>query len=145
MVNNMYQKKLEAYKNLNLEAEISVASPHRIIQMMMQGLLERLAQCKGAISRRDFEAKAIAVSKAQALINGLQDSLDMSQGEIAEDLYALYDYMNQKLLSASINLDLNIIDEIAQLILTIKSAWDQIPEDEKIKASETRQQLGEMK
>lgn len=141
----MYQKKLEAYKNLNLEAEISVASPHRVIQMLMQGLLERLAQCKGAIVRRDFEAKAVAVSKAQALIHGLQDSLDLSQGKIAEDLYALYSYMNQKLMSASINLNIDDIDEVAQLMITIKSAWDQIPEQEQQKAYETREQLGTLK
>ena len=141
----MYQKKLEAYKNLNLEAEISVASPHRVIQMLMQGLLERLAQCKGSITRRDFEAKAVAVSKAQALINGLQDSLDLSQGKIAEDLYALYNYMNQKLMSASINLNTDDIDEVAQLMITIKSAWDQIPEDEQQKAYETREKLGMLK
>jgi flagellar biosynthetic protein FliS len=141
----MYQKKLEAYKNLNLEAEISVASPHRVIQMLMQGLLERLALCKGAIARRDFEAKAVAVSKAQALINGLQDSLDLSQGQIAEDLYALYSYMNQKLMSASINLSTDDIDEVAQLMITIKSGWDQIPEDEQQKAYETREKLGMLK
>ncbi len=141
----MYQKKLEAYKNLNLEAEISVASPHRIIQMLMQGVMERLAQCKGAITRRDFEAKSTAVSKAQALINGLQDSLDFSQGKIAEDLYALYSYMNQKLMSASINMNIDDIDEVAQLMITIKSAWDQIPEQEQQKANEIRETQGILK
>ncbi|WP_320152331.1 flagellar export chaperone FliS [uncultured Tolumonas sp.] len=138
----MYQKKLEAYKNLNLEAEISVASPHRIIQMLMQGVMERLAQCKGAITRRDFEAKSTAVSKALALINGLQDSLDFSQGKIAEDLYSLYSYMNKKIMSASINMNIDDIDEVAQLMITIKSAWDQIPEKEQQKANEIRETQG---
>lgn len=49
----MYKKNLQAYKTQSLEAEVSVADPHRVIQLMMQGVLERLAQAKGAISRRN--------------------------------------------------------------------------------------------
>lgn len=71
---------------------MSVADPHRVIQLLMNGLMERLAMAKGAIDRKDYEAKAVAISKAQAIINGLQDSIDMTI-EISERLYALYDYM----------------------------------------------------
>ena len=47
----MYGRNLKAYKTTNLEAEISVADPHRIISMMYDGLFERIAQAKGAIER----------------------------------------------------------------------------------------------
>lgn len=138
----MYQKNIKAYKANILEAEMSVADPHRVIQLMMAGLLERLAMAKGAIDRKDFEAKSVAVSKSQALINGLQDSIDMSQGEISDRLYALYDYMKDRLMDASINMDKQPIDEVANLMITIKSAWDKIPEEEKQKAYAARQQQG---
>jgi len=140
----MYKKNLQAYKTQSLEAEVSVADPHRIIQLMMQGVLERLAQAKGAISRRNFEMKSETISKAQALLNGLQDSLDMSQGKLSDDLYALYDYMKDRLTYASVKLDTNAVDEVANLMITIKSAWDQIPESEKQKGFELRQQQGEL-
>jgi len=55
----MYGRNLKAYKRTNLEAELSVADPHRIIQMMYEGLIERLSQAKGAIFRNDFEYKEI--------------------------------------------------------------------------------------
>ncbi len=140
----MYQKNLKAYTTNNLQAEMSVADPHRVIQLMMQGTLERLAQVKGAITRRDMEAKATSLSKAQALICGLQDSLDLSQGKIAEDLFALYEYMKQQLWTASVDLDLTKIDEVANLMITIKSAWDQISESEKEKGYDMRQQQGDI-
>ena len=69
----MYQKGLQVYKKHNLQADLSVADPHRVIQLMMQGVLERLALAKGAISRRDFEVKSVAISKAQELLIGLQN------------------------------------------------------------------------
>ncbi len=130
----MYNRNLKAYKTTSLDAEMAVADPHRVIQMLMQGLLERLAQAKGAIDRRDYSAKSTSISKAMAIINGLQDSLDLSYGQIPQDLYALYDYMKERLMDASRNMVCDPIDEVANLIITIKSAWDNIPETEKQKA-----------
>ena len=139
----MYNKNLKAYKNNSLQADMSVADPHRVIQLMLQGLQERLAQTKGAIDRKDYEAKSLSVSKAMALLNGLQDSLDLSYGKIPEDLFALYDYMKNRLLDSSRDMDKEPIDEIMGLVNTIKSAWDQIPDAEKQKAYTMREQKGE--
>jgi len=136
----MYQKNIKAYKTNILEAEMSVADPHRVIQLLMNGLMERLAMAKGAIDRKDYEAKSVSISKAQAIINGLQDSIDMTQGEISERLYALYDYMKQRVMDASINMDKQPLDEVANLMITIKLAWDKIPDEEKQKAYEMREQ-----
>jgi flagellar secretion chaperone FliS len=129
----MYRKNIKAYTTQNLQAEMAVADPYRVIQLMMQGCIERLAQSKGAIERRDFEGKSVAISKCMALINGLQDSLDFSYGKIPEDLFALYEYMKQLLLDASRNMDVAPLDEISQLMLTIKSGWDAIPVEEREK------------
>lgn len=116
---------------MNLQAELAVADPHRVIQLMMQVCLERLAQAKGSIERRDFEGKSIAISKSMAIINGLQDSLDMSYGEIPEQLAMLYDYMKERLLDASKDMDVAAVDEVAKLMITVKSGWDSIPLEEK--------------
>lgn len=137
----MYNRNLKAYKTTSLDAELAVADPHRVIQMLMQGLLERLAQAKGAIERRDFSGKSTAISKAMAIINGLQDSLDLSYGQIPQDLYALYDYMKDRLMDASKNMDCEAIDEVANLMITIKSAWDNIPDAEKQKAFEQQSKV----
>lgn len=134
----MYNRNIKAYKANNLEAEMSVADPHRVIQLLLQGLLERLAQAKGAIDRKDFEAKSHLISKAMAIVNGLRDSLDLSQGKVAEDLSALYIYMNEQLFTAGKQMDTSIIDEVAKLVITIKSGWDQIPESEKIAAYQSK-------
>ncbi len=128
------RRNLKAYKSTSLDAELAVADPHRVIQMLMQGVLERVAQAKGAIERRDYEAKAYAISKAMAIINGLQDSLDLSHGQVPQDMLALYLYMKDRLTDASTQMDVAALDEVTNLMTTIKSAWDQIPEEEKQKA-----------
>ncbi|MBO5567136.1 MAG: flagellar export chaperone FliS [Succinivibrio sp.] len=128
----MYGRNLKAYRRTNLEAELSVADPHRIIQMLFDGLIERLSQAKGAIERKDFEYKADRLSKAVGIINGLQLSLDRKQDpELGNRLFALYDYMKDLLNKATTSLEITPIDECISLIMPIKQAWDQIPESVK--------------
>ena len=140
----MYHRNLKAYKATSIAADLAVADPHRVIQLMMQVFLERLAQAKGAIERQDMEAKSTAVSKAQGLLHGLQDALDMSQGAISEDLHGLYAYMDERIWDASLTRDVAPLDEVMNLMVTIKSAWDQLPEAEKQQGFQMRQQLGEL-
>lgn len=130
----MYRKSIKAYTTQSLQAEMAVADPYRVIQLMMQACVERLAQSKGAIERRDFEAKSVAISKCMAIINGLQDALDLSYGKVPEDLFALYDYMKQRLLDGSRNMDTAPLDEVGKLMLTIKSGWDAIPLEDRAQA-----------
>ena len=113
---------------------MAVADPYRVIQLMLQGGIERLSQAKGAIERKDYEGKSIAISKSLAIINGLQDALDLSYGDIPENLFALYEYMKSRLFDASRDMDSAPVDEVAILLGTIKSAWDVIPVDERAKA-----------
>ena len=133
----MYGRNLKTYKKTNLEAELSVADPHRVIQMMYEGLIERLSQAKGAIMRHDYEYKADRISKAVGIINGLQSALDnRSNPELGQRMFALYDYMKELLTKASVSLDTAPIDEVINLILPIKQAWDQIPQDIKEKTNQ---------
>lgn len=128
----MYGRNLKAYKRTSLEAELSVASPHRVIQMLFNGLLERLSQAKGAIERKDYEYKSDRITKALGIIDGLQSALDRKEDpQLFEKMYALYDYMKVLLQKASVSLEPGPIDEVVNLILPIKNAWDNIPEDVK--------------
>ena len=138
----MYKRNIKAYTAGNLAADLATADPHRVIQLMMQGCLERLAQAKGAIERNDMEAKSVAISKAQGLLHGLQDTLDMKQGQIAEDLFALYAYMDERIWDASVKRETAPLDEVMSLMVTIKSAWDQLPESAQLQGYQMRQQLG---
>ena len=132
----MYGRNLKAYQRTNLEAELSVASPHRVIQMLFNGLLERLSQAKGAIERKDYEYKANRISKALGIIEGLQGALDRKENPaLGDKMYALYDYMKELLGAASSTLDEKPIDEVISLLMPIKNAWDNIPEDIKQKTN----------
>ncbi len=132
----MYGRNLKAYKKTNIEAELAVADPHRIIQMLYEGLLERLSQAKGAILRNDFAYKADRIAKAQGIIYGLENSLDRKADPALYDrMLALYEYMRDRLTTAAVSLETAPIDECINLLIPIKQAWDKIPNDVKEKVN----------
>ncbi|RRJ84999.1 flagellar export chaperone FliS [Aestuariirhabdus litorea] len=118
---------IQSYKNVRTQTGVTDASPHRLIQMLMEGCLESLAKAKGAIARNDDALRSEMLSKAIAIVGGLQIVLDFEKGgEIAENLNALYHYMTKRLFEANQESDPEIINEVARLMINIKEGWDGI-------------------
>jgi flagellar secretion chaperone FliS len=134
-------KGINAYKKGNLKQDIANADPHKLTLMLMQGALERMAYAKGGMERKDYAFKAEHISRATAIIVTLRDTLDMEAGgEVSVNLFNLYDYMVQRLVDASVQNSLKIMDEVINLLLPIKTAWSQIPESAKLEAYEIQRQ-----
>ena len=116
------------YAQMNAYTGVTAASPHRLVQMLMEGALNRIATAKGCLARGDMEPKSAQISNAAAIINGLRSSLDFdSGGEIAQNLDALYDYMLRRLMEGHRANDAAALDEVAGLLRQIKEGWDAIP------------------
>ena len=131
----------QQYANVGVRSGIEDASPHRLIQMLFEGGLQRLATAKGAIQREDRAAKGEQIGKAIGIIGGLRESLNPEAGELSENLESLYAYMQRRLLEANIESSLDKLDEVTVLLRDIKEAWDGIsPEKVSDKAeSDVRQ------
>ena len=120
---------MKQYQQVSVHSGIMDASPHRLVQMLMEGALEKIALAKGNMTNNEIANKGENISKAIAIIGGLQSSLNKGAGgEIAENLNSLYDYMSHRLVIANLRNDENILDEIAGLMLEIKMGWDGIPD-----------------
>ena len=117
------------YNRINIESSVEAADPHRLIQMLMQGALEKIAVAKGYMERNDIPNKGNSISWAISIIEGLRASLNKEAGgEIAENLEEMYAYMITRLLQANLNNDLSMLEEVGTLMRNIKSAWDEIPQ-----------------
>lgn len=126
----MYNAKVKNYQKEALKTKVAGADRYQIIQMLMAGAIEKLVMAKVSIERNNLEAKAEHISKASAIIEGLRSCLDFEVGgEVIENLYALYSYMLDRLLDASLKNDVEIIEEVSSLVKEIKSGWDAIPVD----------------
>ena len=116
------------YNQVNSYSGVTDADPHRLVQMLLQGVLGKLAVVKGLMSRGDVAKKGEVIGQAMAIVGGLRSSLDMqSGGELAANLDGLYEYMERRLLAANLNNDVDIVIEVTGLLREIKSGWDPIP------------------
>jgi flagellar protein FliS len=122
------QEALKQYRQLGLETQINNASPHRLIQLLMDGALERMNGAKAAMERGDAATKGVLIGKAMGIISGLRSSLNMSvEGtDLPERLDDLYDYMGRRLLEASTFNKVEMLAEVIELLKTVKSGWDAI-------------------
>jgi flagellar protein FliS len=122
------KKAMEGYGRTAVESEVNYASPYRIIQMLMEGALSKLATAKGCIARNEIAEKSRQLTWGMNIIQGLRTSLDADKGgDIAANLDSLYEYMGRRLLEANVSNDPAIIDEVISLLQEIKAGWDNIP------------------
>ncbi len=124
---------LSSYSDYGYNSEIEYASPHRLVQMLFEGALKRIAFAKGAIQRKEIAEKGKFIGQAIGIVEGLKASLDKDAGgEIATTLEALYDYICRQLLQANIKDNEDILDEVSGLLSDVKIAWDAINGPENI-------------
>jgi flagellar secretion chaperone FliS len=120
-----------AYAKVGVETGVVEASPHKLILMLFDGVIMALGSALRNMQEKQIAAKGMDISKAIDIIdNGLRASLDLQAGgELAERLYALYDYMDARLLHANLHNDTAAIEEVSRLLGELRSAWQEIADD----------------
>jgi flagellar protein FliS len=133
---NPYQA-AKQYQTISAHANVLDADPHRLILVLMESALEKLSMAKGFMQRHNVHDKGVNISLALSMIEALQSSLDKEKGgEIAENLHNLYAYMMQLLLEANMNDTPEKVDEVINLMSTIKEGWEGIPKSLEEKGEE---------
>lgn len=126
-VNAQAQFAVASYNNVKTQSGVEDASPHKLIEMLFEGLIERISQAKGAMQHGNVELKGKKINGAINILGGLRESLDTDNGgDLAENLNALYIYVQKILSQAHMGNDSSKLDEAGILISDIYSAWKQI-------------------
>ncbi|BBV04988.1 MULTISPECIES: flagellar export chaperone FliS [Providencia] len=125
----MYQRHAQqAYQQVDLESEITNATPYQLIQILFKGALSALKRGEIFMLQGKVAEKGKEISKAIDIIDtGLKQSLNYEAGgELAENLASLYEYMTMQLLRANLENNVAYVQEVYQLLSDIASAWQQI-------------------
>lgn len=120
---------LKAYAAANVYTQADSATPHRLVQMLMEGALARVAVAKHQMKEKKIADKCESITRAMDIVLALQGALDIAAGgKVAETLHALYEYMSLQLLKANAENDPNKLDEVYKLLSTVKQGWDAVPD-----------------
>jgi flagellar protein FliS len=119
------KRQLGAYQQVHVATGVDGASPHRLVQMLFEGLLESFAQARGAMRQGNIEAKGEAIGRAVRIIDeGLKAGLNVQEGgQLASDLNDLYAYVIVRLTYANRHNDEAVIGECVRLIEPLSTAW----------------------
>lgn len=122
------QRGVNAYAKVGLETGIGSASPHKLIVMLYDGALVAVLSAQMHMKSGNIPEKGKSISKAiQIIDNGLRASLNKEAGgQIAEGLDALYEYMSARLLTANLNNDVTLLEEVQRLLTDLRETWNAI-------------------
>jgi flagellar protein FliS len=119
---------LAAYRSVAVHSGVAAADPHRLIVMLMDGALERISSAIGAMQHGEAAARNGHIHRAVEIMQELRGSLNLEAGgEIAANLADLYDYSCKQLVRANLEGRPEMLEEVANLLRQIRSAWIQIP------------------
>lgn len=119
---------LRSYQQVGAHAQVAAAEdPYRLVQLMLESAIERLAAARGHMERKEIAAKGEQLSRALAIVDSLNGSLDMEKGgEVSANLRSLYNYATRRLAEGNMHNDATAIDEVVGLLREIKAGWDGI-------------------
>ena len=119
---NAYASVPAAYK----ESSIMTATPERLVVMLYDGAHRFLTQATVAMRQGDIAQTNDRLQRAEAIISELNATLDMSAGEIAERLRAIYTFSRRHLSEARLERNPQKIEQVSRMLGELRDSWAQI-------------------
>lgn len=122
-----YHAHARQYRQTAVSSAVLEADPHRLVSLMFAGARERLQLAAACVETGNVARKGEAISEASTIVGALDGSLNMEAGgEIAQNLSALYDYIQRRLLDANLQNDAAPLRECDSLLADIEGAWNAV-------------------
>lgn len=104
------------------EDAVFTSSPEELTLMLYNGLVKFIMQAQKAIDEKNLEKANSSIIRAQDIVNEFRATLNMKY-EISKNLRALYDYMYERLVTANIKKDKEILEEILDMSKELRDTW----------------------
>lgn len=107
-----------------IESRVLSATPAGLIEILYEKALEFVTAAHIHLRAGEIVERGQAISKVQAIINELVNSLDRTQGgEIAQNLLRLYDYAHHKLTEAHRFGSEPALQEVERILRNMLDGW----------------------
>jgi flagellar secretion chaperone FliS len=121
---NPYATVKQAYT----ESSVLTASREQLVVMLYDGAVRFLRQCAAAQRAGDREMARNRMRRAEDIIDELNYTLDMSYGEIPQNLRLIYLFCKRQLVRANLDSDAERVDAVARLLGSLREAWATLAE-----------------
>jgi len=120
------KKILNAYKNANRDAVVESEDPQALIMILLDELLRAMCSYANLVEKdKSNEArKNNHFTRSLTMLYGLQSSLNFDEGgEVAENLFRLYEYARVQLLNTSQTGQIDGTQVAISALTDIREAW----------------------
>lgn len=120
------KKILNAYKNANRDAVVESEDPQALIMILLDELLRAMHSYANLVEKdKSNEArKNNHFTRSLTMLYGLQSSLNFDEGgEVAENLFRLYEYARVQLLNTSQTGQIDGTQVAINALTDIREAW----------------------
>jgi flagellar protein FliS len=119
-----YQNQMNQYKRMRVET----ASPEMLILMLYDGAIKNINVAKSLIFEKgQIDKCSNCLIKAQNIIAELMASLNFDiGGDIAQNLFNIYEYVNYTLAQANINKNDDNLDAVIQMLKDLRETWQEV-------------------
>ena len=91
----------------------------------MKGAIKFINQGKLAFQDGKYDIGNECIKRAQDIVSELMSSLNFESGEVANNLFVLYEYIYHRLVQANIKKDTDILEEVIGMLNSLKETWVQ--------------------
>ena len=129
------KKILDAYKNANREAVVESDDPQALIMLLLDELLRAMRGYVSDVCNNDSKEmrRSDQFTRSLTMLYGLQSCLNFDDGgEIAENLFRLYEYARVQLIHASQTGEIDGTQVAISSISEIREAWSSMEPRAKI-------------
>jgi flagellar secretion chaperone FliS len=108
------------------ESSVLTASPERLVVMLYDGAIRFLNQSAAAMREGQRDRSREKMRRAEAIVDELNVSLDMSYGEIPQRLREIYMFCKRTLHTANVRAEPAGIEAVTRLLSELRESWDEI-------------------
>jgi len=104
--------------------QIETASPEQVLILLYDGAIQFLIKAQTALDEKKFERFYNSIVSCQRIILEFMDTLDMEVGgELAKNLYKLYEYLYNTLDTVNIKKDRAKMEEVLKHLKALRETW----------------------
>jgi len=110
--------------------QVEGSGPLGLVLLTYEALYKALGRAERAIEAADIAEEAENTSRALEAVVELSTSLNMEEGgEVAKNLASIYNYMFKRLTEGMCSSSTEHIQEVMQLVQTLREGWQQLARD----------------
>ncbi len=106
--------------------QVKTANQGKLILLLYDGAIRFLREAEAALPGKKYDIVNQKIIRTQDILTELMVSLNMKAGEISNNLYRIYDYLNRRLIEANVKKDVAILHEVIQHLVDLRAVWEDV-------------------